>query len=114
MNKEFLYSMILLCGVFLSAVSQIMLKVSARKQYPSKIKEYLNPLVITAYGIFFGCTFLSMYSLKVISLSLSTILETCGYVFVSILGVIFLKEKISRKKAIGIATIIIGVLIYSL
>ena len=42
------------------------------------------------------------------------ILGTTEYVFVAILSYYLLKEKISKKKLIGLITIIIGVLIFSL
>lgn len=44
-------------------------------------KEYLNPLVIIAYILFFGTTFISMYALKVVPLSMAPILEASGYIF---------------------------------
>ena len=44
-----LYSCVLLLGVFISSISQVMLKKAALKEYDSPIKEYLNPLVVFAY-----------------------------------------------------------------
>lgn len=114
MSEKLLYSLILLCGVFLSAVSQIILKKSAMKTYGSRLAEYLNPRVIIAYTIFLGCSFLSMYSLKVIDLSLSTVLESTGYICVTILGAVFLKEKIRPKKLIGMAVIVIGIAVFTM
>ena len=65
MEKPMLfYAGLLLLGVFLSAISQVMLKKAALRQYPNKIREYLNPLVIIAYTIFVGTTFLSIYAYK--------------------------------------------------
>ena len=86
MNKELLiYSGIMLVGVLISSVSQILLKISAGKTYPSKLREYLNPHVIIGYGMFFGCTLISMLALKVVPLSMQPVLEATGYIFVSIL-----------------------------
>ena len=49
MEKPMLfYAGLLLLGVFLSAISQVMLKKAALRQYPNKIREYLNPRVIIA------------------------------------------------------------------
>ena len=75
MSRLLIYSIILFCGVVISAFSQILLKKSAKKHYDSVIKEYLNPLVIIAYGMFFGCTLLSVIALKVVPLSMSRIIE---------------------------------------
>lgn len=104
----------MLISVLISSVSQIMLKKSAEKTYPSKLKEYLNPLVITAYVLFFGTTFISLYALKVVPLSMAPVLEASGYIFVAVLSFIFLKEKLTRKQLIGMALIIIGIVVYSL
>ena len=65
MNKTVLiYACVLLLGVFVSAISQVMLKKSAMKQYDSKIKEYMNPLVIIAYIMFVGTTFCQLLLIK--------------------------------------------------
>ena len=114
MDKLTAYICIFIAGVFISSVSQIMLKTSAGKTYPNKLREYLNPTVILAYLLFFGCTFIGMYALKVVPLSMSPILEASGYIFVAVLSRIFLKEKISGKKALGLGVIICGILIYAL
>lgn len=111
MSKLAVYSLLLVASTFVSSVSQIMLKKSSQKQYPSKIKEYLNPLVISAYGIFFLCTLVSMYSLKVVPLSLSPVLESTGYIFVGVLSYIFMKEKMTKKQIIGMVVIIAGIMI---
>ena len=102
---------IFILSVFLSSVSQIMLKSSSRRKYGNLLKEYFNPIVIFAYMIFFVCTLISVYSLKIIPLSLAPILEATGFIFVAVLSKIFLKEKISKNKILGILLIFIGVII---
>lgn len=114
MNEKILFSLIFIVGVFISSISQIMLKKSAQKEYSSKIREYLNPMVIIAYIIFFCATLCSILAYTVIPLSLGPVLESAGYVFVALLSWFCLKEKISPKKASGLAIIIIGIMIYSL
>nr|MBQ8252917.1 EamA family transporter [Lachnospiraceae bacterium] len=103
-----------LFSVFISSCSQIILKKSANIQYDSWIKEYLNVRVISAYGIFFLSSFLTMFAYKYVPLSIGPMLETCGYIFVAVLGVLILKEKISKRKFAGMALIIAGVVIVSL
>ena len=115
MTKELIiYSLILLSSVFISSISQILLKKGAERQYPSKIKEYLNPYVMSGYALFFGCTLLSMYALKVVPLSMSPLIEAFGYVFVAALSFVFLKEKFTKRQLIGAVLIILGVVIYSI
>ena len=55
MNEKILFCIIFIFGVFISSISQIILKKSAQKKYENKIKEYLNPRVIFAYMIFVLC-----------------------------------------------------------
>lgn len=104
---------VLLFSVFISSVSQILLKKAANKAYKNPLQEYLNPLVIIAYGMFFCSMILTMLALKYVPLSMSPILESTGYIFVSVLGYFFLKERFSRKKLLGLALILAGVIIFS-
>lgn len=114
MNEKILFSLIFIFGVLISSISQIILKKSAQIDYDSKIKEYLNPRVIFAYIIFFGATLCSVWAYTVLPLSLGPILESAGYIFVAVLSWLFLKEKITKKKLLGLSVIIIGIIIYSL
>lgn len=115
MNRELLlYAGLLLFGVFLSAVSQVMLKKAALKTYPSKIREYLNPLVILAYVIFVGTTLISVYAYKVVPLSLGPILEATSYIYVTIFGVAVFREAINVKKICGLLLILAGIGVYAL
>lgn len=108
-----LYAGILLLGVFISAVSQVILKKAAMKKYASPILEYLNPLVIFAYMLFVGTTLLSILAYRGIPLSLGPVLEATSYLYVTFFGVIIFKEKINRKKLVALALIIVGILIYA-
>ncbi|MCR5001605.1 MAG: EamA family transporter [Lachnospiraceae bacterium] len=106
-----LHVFIYVFSVFISSVSQIILKSSADRKYDSRIKEYLNPRVIIAYGIFFMATLVTIYAYKGIPLSLGPILETTGYLWVSLLGYFILKEKISKRKMLGLVVVICGIIV---
>lgn len=108
------YALVLLFGVFISAVSQVLLKKSALKQYESRIREYLNFPVIAAYSIFVIATLLSIVAYRGIPLSMGPLLETTSYVYVTIFGVRLFNEKINRKKIIALCCIIGGILFYSI
>lgn len=115
MNKTTLmYSCVLLFGVFISAVSQVMLKKSALKTYDNPIREYLNPLVIIAYMIFVAATFLSIIAYRGIPLSFGPILEATSYLYVTLFGVKIFGEKINSRKIIALGIIILGILVYAL
>lgn len=113
MSKVIPYVMIYLAGVFFSAVSQILLKKEAVREHKNFLAEYLNFRVIFSYAVFFGCTLLSMLAYRGIPMNWGPVLETTGYVFVTVLGAIFLGERITRKKVIALAVIIAGILIYA-
>ena len=113
-ENTLLHAGILLFGVFIGAVSQVMLKKAAQKHYDSVLHEYLNPLVIIAYTIFVGTTFLSIYAYKGIPLSMGPVLEATSYIYVTVFGVTIFKEKLNRRKLIGLALIMSGIIVYSL
>ena len=106
--------LIFLVSVFISSVSQIILKKSAKITYKSWWKEYLNLYVIVAYIIFILSTFITMYAYRGVPLSFGPILEATGYIYVTIMSAFFLKEKVSKRKYIGVAIIILGVICSSL
>lgn len=109
-----LYIAIFISASLISAVSQILLKTAARKEYSSWIYEYLNVRVIVAYVIFFAATLITVYCYKVLDLSLGAMLEASGYVFVTILGRLILKERVTMQKLAGMALVILGVIIVAL
>lgn len=115
MNKTVLiYSLVLLSGVFVGAISQVMLKKAAQKKYDSVIKEYMNPLVIVAYIMFVGTTFLSILAYKGIPLSMGPVLEATSYIYITIFGVTKFKEKMNKKKIVALVMIVAGIVVYSL
>lgn len=114
MSRLAVYVCIYVSSVFVASISQVMLKTSAEKEYKNRLFEYLNPLVVIAYGLFFISTFLTVYALKVVPLSLGNLLESSGYIFVPLLSFLVLKEKMTKNMWIGSAFIIAGILVYSL
>lgn len=113
-NNKFFCACLLLLGVFISAVSQVMLKKAAMKKYASALREYLNPLVIGAYTLFVGTTFLSILAYRGIPLSMGPVLEATGYLYVTIFGLTIFKEKLTVKKLLALGCIIGGIMVYSL
>jgi multidrug transporter EmrE-like cation transporter len=54
-----------------------------------------------------------MYCYRYVDVSAGPIFESAGYVFVGILGFIFLKEKFTAKKLLGMVLILLGILVFS-
>lgn len=114
MDKRLLFSIIYLFSVFMSSVSQVLLKKSAMQPHESKLKEYLNIRVIAAYVIFFGSTLVTVFALRYVPMSQGYIFEATGYVYVGVLSVLFLKEKLSKRKLLGMALILAGAVVFGL
>ncbi len=110
MSKNIL---LLLISVFIASISQILLKKSANKEYNKKMYEYLNIWVITAYFLLLLSTFLTMLAYRKLQLSQGMILETLSYILIPIFSYFIFNEKFTKRKIIGITTIIIGIIIFS-
>ena len=111
MNK---YIVIWMLSVIISAFSQVLLKVAANRTYENRIKEYLNPLVICAYGIFGLSWAMTTYALRYVSYAHnSPIIEATSYIWGPLFGVVLLREKITRRRLLGMAIILAGIMIFS-
>ncbi len=95
----------------ISAVSQLILKKAADNPEYTGLRAYLNLPVIFAYGLFFGCMLLNVFALKTLDLTVASVLEASGYLYVMVLSHFFLKEKISRRKLLGNALIVAGIVL---
>lgn len=109
-----IYAGVLLFGVFISAVSQVLLKKAALKKYDSVLREYLNPYVVIAYAIFVLSTLLSIVSYQGIPLSMGPVLEATSYIYVTVFGVKIFSEKLNWKKVLALCFIIVGIMIYAI
>lgn len=114
MKNEGAYILIFLVSVFISSVSQIVLKKSANRKYENKLREYLNFPVIISYSLFFASSLLTVLAYRGVPLSKGPILEATGYVWVAVLGRIFLKENLNKKKIMGMLMIIIGIVLFNI
>ena len=108
------YIIVWIVSVLISSIAQVMLKAEANRKHDSRLKEYLNPMVIAAYAIFFLSTFLTMYALKYVPLTYSPVIEPLSYIYVPVIGVLVLKEKISKRRILGIAIMFAGIVIFSM
>ena len=110
MNK---YIFLWLFSVIIAAFSQVLLKVAANREYENKLREYLNPLVITAYGIFFLSWALTTWALRHVAYAKnSPVIEATSYIWGPLFGVLLLKEKISKRRLLGMAIILVGILVF--
>ena len=111
MNRYLLLMFIL---TFFSALSQLLLKLSANEKHEGVLGEYLNWKVITAYFIFAVVLLLNTSAYTKVNLKYGPVIDTFTYVFVLLLSVLVLREKLTGWKLLGNVMMIAGVLLYSL
>ncbi len=111
MNKYYLF---MFASVIISSVSQILLKISAKHEHKSFLKEYLNPLVIIGYAMMIISTLTTIAAYQGMDYKNGPIIESLGYVLVMILSFFLLKEKVSKIKICGYGLILLGVVVFYL
>lgn len=106
------YLMILILSVVMASFAQILLKKSAARTYSSPIREYLNVCVICGYGLMFLSMFITIIAYRHLDFTNVPVVESLGYVIVMFLGYLFFKEKITKRKLLGMAVILGGIFAY--
>lgn len=109
-----MHMMILLISVMIASFSQILLKKSAEKTYSSWIREYLNVYVICGYGMMFVSMFLTIIAYGGMEFTNVQIIEATGYIMVLILSYFFFREKITKRKLLGMLCVFAGIAVYYL
>lgn len=94
--------LILILSVIIASFAQILLKKSAAKTYSSPIREYLNVYVICGYGMMFLSMFITVLAYRGLDFSNVPVIESLGYVVVMLLSYLFFKERITKRKLLGI------------
>lgn len=109
MNK---YVGLLFLSVVIAAASQILLKKSTLKEYKSILFEYLNPYVIIGYGLMVLSTIATILAYSGMEYKNGPIIESLGYLLIMILSRFFFGEKITKKKVLGNAIILLGIFVF--
>lgn len=108
------YVLLYLSSTFLASVSQVLLKKAALREHKTLLAEYTDWRVILGYGMFVGCTVLTMLAYRGVPLNVGPVLEATGYLYVTFFGVTIFHEKMNPKKLLALVIIILGILIYAL
>lgn len=101
----------MVAAALVAAVSQVLLKKSAQKKHNGLIREYLNGYVLTGYAMLMLSLLMNMWAYQGIEYRFGPVINASSYVFVMILGRLFLHEKITAEKFWGVVLIISGILI---
>ena len=106
--------LIMLAGVFISSVSQVLLKKAADRTWPSRLREYLNLPVAAAYFLFGASVLLNILAYRGLDLGLGAVLEATGYIWVTLFGVTLFREKMNGMKLLALCLILGGILVSAL
>ena len=109
------YGLIALLVVFVAACAQMLLKQGARKGYTPWWRQYINPWVIGGYAIMFASMVANIWCMhRGLQLKELSIIESLSYLSVPALSWLLFKEQITRRKALAITIILIGVIVFFL
>jgi multidrug transporter EmrE-like cation transporter len=105
-----------LLAVFLTGVSQVLLKCGARRGEgnTSFFAPYLNILTISGYAILLIVTVISVIALREIPLKIFYALAALGYVVVAGLSWRLLKEGITQNKILAVLLIVCGIILFNI
>lgn len=105
-------------AVFLTGISQVLLKIGAShrgKQKLSILDAYLNLPSIIAYGLLLFVTVIYVYVLiGGIPLKLVYTIASLNIVVVICLSWVILKEKINKKIIVGIMLVCLGIVLFNI
>lgn len=102
----------MLSGVVIAAFSQILLKTSANREHASFWKQYLNWRVITGYVMLLVSMLFSIWAYSGMEYKYGPAIESIGFGLVAFLSWWILRERLTKKKILGIALIIVGLIIF--
>ena len=106
---------LVLISSLLGVASQMMLKHSARKNYPSWWREYINLWVIGGYGIMVLSLLINLWAIHIGVLAQEvSIIECINYLLIPLAAWWIFKEPITRRKMVAIGIIIVGVIVFFL
>ena len=108
-----MYYILVISSVFLAACAQMLLKQGARQEYAQWWRQYMNGWVIGGYAIMFATMMLNIFAMsKGIQVKEVSIIESMSYLFVPALSFVIFKEKLTWRRTLAIAVIIIGVIVF--
>ena len=115
MNKQMiLHAAIMIAGVFIASVAQVLLKKEAMIPHENRIKEYLNWRVILAYSMMLVSTLFTVRALRVIPVSMGSVLDSFGYIFITFFGCMTFRERITKERIAALILIISGIIVYGI
>lgn len=114
MHERWPFYLLMLLSAGMTATSQMLLKTSANRPHASPVREYLNPRVILAYGLFGAVLLLNVYIYTVMDLRWGVAVNGMSSLMVMALSAAVLGEKLTGRRLLGNGLILLGVIVFSL
>ncbi len=108
-----IYFLLMIIAQVIAAFSQVLLKISAGKKYPTVIREYLNAFVIGGYVLLVVSMLIAIFCYKGLDYMAVVIMEPISYVLVMLLSRLVFKEGITARKVAGMILIIGGIVVFN-
>ena len=110
-----MFYLLVILSVFAAAGAQMLLKQGARQNYADFWRQYLNPWVIGGYAIMACSLILNIFCMsRGVQVKEVSTIESLSYLFVPVLAFFLFREEITLRKAVAIAIIITGVILFFL
>lgn len=102
-------------GSLIAAFSQMLLKKSASEPHENVIREYLNVKVIVGYGMMFASMLVGIYAYTHdVTMQSGAVMDAIGNVWIVILSFLFFREPVTKRKILGNALIMAGIIVFNL
>ena len=108
MVSSYLYA---IAAVIIASASQVVLKKKASSAPKKFFRKFLNGPVILSYLLLFLSMTLNSLALRRMEMSVLPCITATSFLWIMVLSAIFLGEKTTRRKVIGVTMILIGVLV---
>lgn len=107
--------LLVVISTLMGAASQMILKRSAQQRYSSWWREYINIWVISGYAIMVLSLLINLWAIHIGVLAQEvSIIECINYLLIPLGAWWIFKEPITRRKALAIGVIIVGVIVFFL
>lgn len=100
-----------ICSVIIASFAQILLKKSAEVKAESFIKKFLNIKVVSSYMLLFMSMFINTFVLRHLELKILPCITATSFLWILLFSYLFLGEKPSKNKVIGMIMIVVGVIV---
>jgi drug/metabolite transporter (DMT)-like permease len=110
------YYMIAMLAVFVTAISQILLKLGAEHHEgrDTLLRVYLNRKTIGGYVLLFMVTILNTYAFREIHLKMAVVFQPMTFLSVVVLSFWLLDERLSRRQLAALGVIVLGMAVFNL